>query len=381
MARSLAVVAGVLLAPGAAAAQRWSLEVEGGSEYDSNVHRLEVPEEDRDLVEAAPLLRFGARLRGSTKPHKRHLFGYSLFGASKVFLEDGADDENVLILAGNARYDVGLTSRRAVMRIAGSFYEAIGDDDVPTSRNFSTADARGEVVLVGPGQHRVTTHAGLRRFRYKPDAQFDWSGDHYGARYSTTLWSSDSEGGADASSFDVAASYRFERRQYDGVAFANSCGPGDEIVPDCFYPTGIGRSDVNHGASAEVSYTGDRIYGLRYELQVNDSNSVGQSLVRHRVEASVTSELFADVFLTAKGTVQFNVFLDPLLLARDVNAQSFVSIDDENRNGLALHATRTLGAKWTAEARYGFFTNEFATRELTFRRQTAYLGLVYRYGR
>lgn len=369
-----------ILAPAVAAAEGWSLKIEGGSEYDSNALRLELPEQDSDDVVSAPLVRFGARLRGSAVPRRHHSLRYNLFGGMKNFLVDEADSEDVRILAGTAQYDVGIASRQSVFRVAGSYYDAFGDDDRSTSRNFSSVDGRVAVVFVGDGRHRVTSHAGFRSFEYKPNDQFDWSGDHYGLRYNTSVWQSDSEGDADAISIDISASYRLERRNYNGVAFANSCGDDDEIVPDCFYPTTMDRVDLYHAAAAELSYTGDRIYSGRYELQVTDSNSVGQALVRHRIELSVTTELFSEVVLTAKGIVQYNVFLDPLLLAPSVNAQSFVSIDDENRNGLVLHATRELGSRWSVEGRYGVFSNEFATQELRFRRQTGYLGLVYEYG-
>jgi hypothetical protein len=364
--------------PAVAGAEDWTLKVEGGSEYDSNVHRLEVPEEQRDEIVGAPLLRFGARLRGKTRPQRRHVFTYGLFGGGKMFLTDDAGDEDVAILAGNARYDVGLANRLAVAGVRASYYDAIGDDDFALSRNFSSGDVQGNLTLVGPGAHRISAHVGYRSFRYKPNRQFDFGGDHYGLRYTTTVWRG--EGKVDASSFDFTASYQLGRRNYDSAAFANGCGADDEIIPDCFYPTSLDRVDLYHSAATELVYTGDRIYSARYELQVNDSNSVGQSLVRHRVEASVTSELFSEIFVTVKGIVQLNVFVDPLLLARDVNAQSFVSIDDENRNALVVHATRALWDRWAAEARYGLFTNEFATQELTFRRQTGYFGLVYTYG-
>ncbi len=379
MIRGIALLCSILV-PAVAAAEDWSLKIEGGSEYDSNPHRLEVPEEDSDLVDAAALLRFGARLRGELKTAPRRVVRYNMFLGTKQFLEQPAETEDVVIATGNVRYDIGVASRRTVVRLATSFYDAIGDDDDTVGRNFRSFDGQVALVFVGSDQHRVTAHAGFRTFGYKPNEQFDWSGDHYGLRYNTSLWQGDSEGDADASSIDIAASYRLERRNYSGVAFANSCGDDDPIVPDCFYPTAMDRVDLYHAAAAEVRYTGNRIYSGRYEVQVNDSNSVGQALVRHRIEASVTTELLADIFLTATGTVQYNVFLDPLLLARDVNAQSFVSIDDENRNGLVLHATRELGSRWSAEGRYGLFSNEFATQELRFRRQTGYLGLTYEYG-
>ena len=75
-----------------------------------------------------------------------------------------------------------------------------------------------------------------------------------------------------------------------------------------------------------------------------------------------------------------NVYLDPLLLARDEQATTFVSIEDENRNSLSLHLSRPVGEHWSAEVRYAIYSNEFTNDELSFLRQTAYLGAVYRYG-
>jgi hypothetical protein len=378
MLRAPAALAVLVLAP-AARADSLRLSLEGGAEYDSNIHRIELREGEAAEVQAAPLLRLGARLRGDTAPRAGHRATIDLFAGGKRFFGDDTDDkgrapgdENVAMVSGSARYDIGLPERRAVVRFAGSLYDAFGDESAGGSRNFQSADGRAAVVLAGPGDHRVTAHAGLRRFRYKPNDLFDWTADHYGLRYAANLWSGDSEGEADASAVGVTFDYRIERRDYASAVLTDACDPP---CPD----PAIGRVDLFHAASAEASYTGDRVYSLRYELQVVDSNSYGQSLVRHRVEAGVTAEVPLSVFVTAKATLQYNVFQDGLLLTPDVAAQTGISIDDENRNGLVVHAARELGAAWSAEARYGLFSNEFATEELRFRRQTGYLGLLYEY--
>jgi hypothetical protein len=94
----------------------------------------------------------------------------------------------------------------------------------------------------------------------------------------------------------------------------------------------------------------------------------------------VTSELFKDLYLTAEGTVLVHIYLDPLLVQRDQQALTFVSIDEENRNSLSLHLSRPVARNWALEGRYAIYSNEFTNQELTFRRQTVYLGAVYRYG-
>ncbi|MBT8491547.1 MAG: hypothetical protein KJO07_00695, partial [Deltaproteobacteria bacterium] len=218
---------------------------------------------------------------------------------------------------------------------------------------------------------------GYRWFSFKADPDFDWDGVSAVAGYRGTVWLGDRENEPDVASIDVGVSYRIDRRNYTGLAFRNQCMPDEPLVPQCSIPTDLGRVDLAHVASAEVSYTGERIYSLRYQLQLTDSNSFTQSFVRHRVDLGVTTELFWDVFMTARGTIQFNQFLDSLLITQDINSQTFVSIDDENRNSLALVLSRELSKELTLEGRYLFFSNEFATQELEFRRQTAYLGFVY----
>ncbi len=126
-------------------------------------------------------------------------------------------------------------------------------------------------------------------------------------------------------------------------------------------------------------YTGRRIYSARYELTVNDSNSFGETLVRQRLRLGFTTELVRELYLTAEATALVHIYLDPLLIARDEQALTFVSIDEENRNSLSLHLSRALSRTWALEGRYAIYSNEFTNQELTFRRQTVYLGVVYRY--
>ena len=405
--RSILVLAilGATAAPGRAD-REVRLQLEAGSEYDSNIRRLETGADETDAVQAAPLLRGGTRLdlRWRRTPTQR--LTIAGLGVAKLFTERSAQDENVLAVTGDGRYDWMIEPRRAVLSghaaHVETFHYDVGGPDAG-GRNFAATTGEALVTLVGPGSHRVTLSGGLRRFVYKPDADFDWIGDGWGARYRTVIWlgrreldadpgsvepgdpEADSaerdalfaDGGGEAS-LELGFAYRLERRRYHGKAFTNACGAGEPPAPTCFMPTRLDRGDLAHVATAELQYLGERIYGGRYELTVNDSNSFGQSLVRQRLTLSATTPLPWRLFATATATVQLNTFLDPLLLARDVEAQTFTALDDENRNAISLHLSRDLASEWTAEARWAFHSNEFATEELRFRRQTLYLGLVWR---
>ena len=375
----------LISAPAAAKDLSWTLKLEAGSEYDSNVFRLERPEGQAVDIESAPLARLGTRFALGYRPWRGEKLDFRGFLGTKLFTTEEAQSENVAVASVDGGYSWALRSRPVVLGLRGSHYnaenyEAFGEGRPVAGRTFATSGVEATTTLIGRPGHSVRLGAGYRNFDYKPDPDFDWHGLSLSAGYRGSIWLGEPEVEPDVASVDVTVRYRLDRRDYRGLAFRNQCGPQEALEPRCSIPTDGGRHDLMHIALAELAYTGERLYSLRYQAQVNDSNSFTQSFVRHRVDVGMTTELIADIFLTARGTLQFNVFLDSLLITQDVNSQTFVSIDDENRNSLSLVLSKDLSDAVTAEARYVIYSNEFATRELDFRRQTAYFGFVYRTG-
>ena len=363
----------------------WSLELEGGAEYDSNIHRLELKGGDTAEVVAAPLMRLGAHHTLTWHRTAGERLELDTFGGLKLFGSDSGQSENVAVVSSRGGYQWHLRGRGAVVGLSGNYYDAIAyqlyqpSGPVYDNRNFRTGAGEVSATLLGPGQNRLTALVGYRLFHYKPDPVFDWQGEHYQLVYQTTWWRGDPDQDADAASIDFTAGYELERRNYDGSARTSSCADPGAGDPACSAGTTLPRADLNHTVGAELVYTGRRIYSARYELTVNDSNSFGESLVRQRLRLGITTELFHELYLTAQGTVLFNAYLDPLLVVSDEQARTFVSIDEENRNSLALHLSRPLSGGWSIEGRYAIYSNELSNQELSFRRQTAYLGAVYHY--
>lgn len=363
----------------------WSLELEGGAEYDSNIHRLELREGDTADAVGAPLMRLGARHRLIWHRTAGERLDLETFGGLKLFGSDSGQSENAAVVSSRGGYQWRLPGRGAAVGVSGNYYDAIAYELYPPSgpvydnRNFRTGAGELSATLLGPATHRLTALVGYRLFHYKPDPVFDWQGEHYQLVYQTTWWRGDPDQDADAASIDLTAGYELERRNYDGSARTSSCADPGAGDPACSAGTTLPRADLNHTVGAELVYTGRRIYSARYELTVNDSNSFGESLVRQRLRLGITTELLHDLYLTAQGTVLFNAYLDPLLVASDEQARTFVSIDEENRNSLAVHLSRPVGGGWSLEGRYAIYSNELSNQELSFRRQTAYLGAVYHY--
>jgi len=368
---ALAVVTLALAAPARAdqaeeSEDDWQVELEAGAEVDTNVQRIEVdPEGMREPI-TAPAVRAGATFAGTGERGwgRWQIGGQTLVRAVSPEADSG---EDVGVLAGEARWDRQAGPGGARAGIRASYYDALPLPGGTGAHAFAIGGAEGLLVLGGDGGERFALTAGYRDFRYKPDEDFDWRGAAVGLRLLTPL----------GRGVDVTAGYRLERRGFRGLAFTSGCGPMDPVEPSCFVPTSIPRSDLHHVADLEAIYTGDVVAGAGYQLTVNDSSSYGQSLVRHRLTASVTGELPARVFATAIATLQIDQYLDPLVLARDVSNQTFTSIDDENRSALSLRLSRHLRGRWEGEARWAFYADALSEDDLEFRRHVVYLGVTW----
>lgn len=358
---------------------QWALRLDAGSEFDSNVHRVEEgASADQDAV-AAPVARGGGKVDLSWRRTATQRLTATGHGGGKLFLSEDAADENVVFGSLDARYDVVSKSRRSMYTARGALYESFGYDPgrgatLPGGRNFSTALAEGLLRLAGPDEHRIELAAGYRRFHYKLDGDFDWRGPEVGVRYQNTWWRGE-ESEAPAS-VELNFGYRVGLRDYTGRAFANGCSSEMTVGPMCFLPTALARTDVFHILAGELVYTGDRLYSMKYEASVADSNSFGQSLLRHRIEAGVTSEVGAGFFTSARLALVIDDYLDPLIVARDVLSQSFSTIDEENRSSASVHVSRDLGQVWSIEARYAVITRALASDDTRFFRQVVYAGAV-----
>jgi hypothetical protein len=349
------------------------LALEAGTELDSNPKR----ETESYAPVPAAVGRGGIRFSLGWRPASRRTLQLSAVAAAKKFVGGShADDEDVAVLTGDLRYDQRAASAPLVLGARLAYYDAIERGNPVADgpdHDFRTGDAALSLTLVGENAQHVGLVAGVRAFQYKPAARYDFVGEHAQLEWRKTFEPAED---ADAPSWELGAWYGLARRGYDDDARADVCAPAPQVPPECLVRMpGVARVDLAHNAGAEVVYTGERIYAARYEATVSLSNSFGESLVRHRLELSATSETYFSIFVTARAVVQVNRFFDPVLLTFDIGK---LTIEDENRNSINLHATRDLGTHWSVEARYAFYSNEFATQALVFRRQTAYLGLVWR---
>jgi hypothetical protein len=330
------------------------------------------------------------RLQLAARPAEGHSIRSTLLAAAKKFSTAGAaDEEDVGVVSGDARYDLRLGSRPVLLGARVSYYDAFERDTIVTTEvqpgmfveenvdgDFRTGDAAVLVTLLGENEQRILASAGGRFFHYKPDRRFDSYGELAALAYTRTLHVAEPDA-EEPRTLDLVLQYAAQRRRFDQASYANVCPDyrGADDPELCILPTPFARIDLFHSAAAEVLYSGSRLWGARYELHVNDSTSFGESLVRHRLELSGTGELFGDLFLTARVVLQLNQFLDPAL--REGDTGTFITIEDESKNAFFLHVTRDLSEAWTLEARYALYANAFSESDIDYRRHTVYAGVIY----
>ncbi len=369
---SLVIVALV----GVAHAGPWTVTVEGGGEADTNVQRVETGPGLTTHRIAAGVVRLGAKLDRRAKA----LGGAYAFVAgalSRLVSNPEASTENVTLFTGELRYLRPIEERAVSLGVG-----LIGADAQPITeevgaRTFRNLGADGLLVLDGGQGAEKTKHLtlgfGIRDFTYKENHDFDWIGPVATARLDLTLWQP--SGGT--RSLELASYVAFESRSYASTALANACPPGAPPSDSCSAGTSLPRRDRVQRVGVEVTWTGSVVAAAGYQLTVIDSNSYGQSLLRHKATISATHSLPLGLYGTALATLQIDQYPDGLVLKTDTQRSEFTSLDDENRSSLQIRIGREVSTAWSIEGRAAIWRNLGGEMESSFRRASIYAGAVY----
>jgi hypothetical protein len=370
-----AAILAVLLGTAASSAYAapWSVSGEAGAELDSNVQRVETgPGLPTDEV-TAWVMRFGARVERRGKA-AGGAFVFNLSDLTRVVANSDVAVENVTVLAGNLRYLHQLGDRPVLAGFALAAIDALPLTDDIGARTFRNLGADGVLGMRTDDEHELTLAFGVRDFTYKPDHDFDWIGPAANARLELMLW----QPAAKTKSLELVTTLGFENRSYDAVALTNACPPDSPANPMCIAATDIDRRDRYQRLGVELTWVSSKVAALGYQLTLIDSNSFGQSLARHRITASATTALPAEIYGTLLAILQVDQYLDGLIVRRDLQQQEFTNIEDENRSSIQLRLARVIGGRWAVEGRAAIWRNiAGGSMELDFKRELVYLGLVY----
>jgi len=368
----LCVAAAIGRATASAQPATSTLTAEGGAEADSNIGRVETGEGLDTMRVGGPVLRFGFRLdRRGRAARGGYVLGASML--ARLVTNDDAKSENVSLFAGDLRWARALGKRPVAVGFGIAYADAVPLSTDVGERTFRTAAADATLVLRKREDRVLTINVGPRYFAYKPEHDYDWWGPSISARLDLNLW----EPSDGARSLELAGIVGFEARMYESVASASACPEDAPPMPTCFQPTSLRRRDRYQRAGLELTYTGSVIGTAGYLLTVIDSNSYGQSLVRHRGTVSVTTELPEKLIGTLLATLQIDRYLDGLVIQKDLQHQEYTNLDDANRSSLQFRLARRVTDAWSLEGRVAIWRDIGGTLDTEYRRELVYFGGVY----
>jgi hypothetical protein len=361
-----------------------TVQAEGGAEIDSNVQRVETgPGLMTDPI-ASSVGRLGAKLshRGRVA---RGAYSLQMGSFARIVSSPDGQSESVALLAADLRWLRPLPNRPVSVGFAVFGADAIALDSsadiLPEcdgrrlDRTFANAGADALLVMRKGDDHSLTLGVGGRWFTFKPCEKFDWSGPSANVRLDSTLW--EAEGGT--RSLELAVFGGVESRAYNDVALANACENGEmvEDPKDCSAATSLPRRDRYHRIGVELTWVSRVVAALGYTLSVTDTNSYGQSLVRHRINLSATTDLPLGLYGTVYATLQYDQYLDGLIVEKDLQNQTFTTLDDENRSSLQVRIARPITKALAIESRFAYWRDLGGGDNASFRRSLIYAGAVF----
>lgn len=368
------------------AALKLALQCQAGLEYDTNANRAEivagVPLDVQDQPTGSFLLRLTTRGSLAWRSGRNMLRATAGLGG-KVFFDPSVQDQDVLV-GQLAVEDRVRPIDRLELGAAAEYYDAGQLDVTPPCasigcsrhRDFRTGQVTARIAFLD--EHgELAAWGGWRGFQYKPDSTFDFQAGQAHLLALARLEAGPPDREVD---LDLSAQYHVERRFYDSPVEVNVCPPGKPIDASCLVAGGGSRDDWFHEGAVDLTVVGKALFTIGYALQLNLSNSFGQSLLRHVIAAKLGFRLPWQLYATLKGQLLITRYFDPVLLDRAVNTQTFVSIEDENRNAFIADLERPIGRGLSVEARYSIFTNEIAPSPVSFLRQVVYVGVAYKIG-
>jgi len=330
---------------------------------------------DPEDPERTGLFRITGTARLQFRIGSKHVLGLHYGGGGKVFFTDGGRGADELVQQGGLSWWTRF--RKVNLGVSGTFYDAYQRD---SQRDFRTGTTLLRMGMGSPDSLRLAVAVGLRGLQYKPFQEFDFYGLTTGVEVFRRF-----EIPGEQEEWSVGLSYWVNHRRFTGMAEAlpQPCaGRPDDI---CNQPSLTQREDLYHSARVDIGYLGNAELTLWYGVEINQSNSYGESFHRHIVGLKYTALLGWATYMTVKGALQLSQFQDPYLISRLPN-ETFVTIEDENRSRLLVQLARDFSDQLAIQLRYGLYINESVTqgsvnsfRLPAFLRQTLFVGIRYEY--
>jgi hypothetical protein len=350
----------------AAGGVAYGLRLEAGVEQDSNPSRLEqVDGTDGRAVEPATALRLVAAADVAVASAGGHRLSLAAEAAGRRFVQRQAQREDLLVLDARGGGELALGARTRLSLAAHHYDVFQRARRLPDARDFrSTSPSLRLQQALGPA--RLAAGGGWRWFAFKPERAFDFSGPSVFLDYRQGLAPALGEDGAE---WDWGAAAAFEGRRFASIRCPSPSSPCPAVPPG---PT---RRDSFLSLAVDASRTGDALLGAGAAVQLNDSNSYGESLARLAVHLRAVVLLPWQLSLAGRAELVASRYADavPVGQRMDNMQVSYVSIEDEGRSTLRLELARPLGRWAEAGVRYTLWTNATGGGPVSYQRQTGLL--------
>ena len=349
----IAIAASILAwAPALAAASSTQLGLSAtlGSEHDSNARReVSAGEVVQDGLVRSSL---GADLRFAEGPHR---LGATATVGAKVFATERAENTGAALF--NASYQLRLLRDLA----AGVDLHARARRLVDGDRDYQTAALNAALTYSGLGPLFLEARVGPRGFRYEPNPQFSNAG--LGGGLVGRLRISGRE--------QLVLGYDIDGRYFPDSPVLLSL-EGDDLGE--FAPDPERRADLRHAVTLSAATARRLFCSVSYTLVYNQSQSLGETYLRHRAQLLAGTHLPLELFASVTAGLQITQYPDGLAISQRLLLED----SDESQNKLVLTLRRPITERLAIEGRVGLFSNELSDSGLSFARATTYIGFSYR---
>ena len=317
------------------------------AEYDDNVYKA-----SRD-VEGDFLGRLYYDFRLNAYPTVNNLILLNYQGGLKKYASIDSQDTLVnLIKLGYTNASLGNTFLGAETSLK---VRNIRSQDEDYTKFITEAYAGRDFGQGITGQIR----GGYTRFDFRTYNFYDYWHQRYGFALQKSF----------GPSFNFAFQYFFQEKHFPFNAFENV---GSETGDVFLAEKREKRKDVLHEPAVFLQYSRWLLVDFSYLMQINESNSYGDSYYNHRFSLSLSKTLFKGTNLHLFGITQFRDSYESVLIPHSYSIEE----DDENYNSVAAKISQKFTDYLSMEFGYSRYWTSYSSRDLNFVKNLYSLGLA-----
>lgn len=345
LALQLTLLGSPLLALAAPSSRDWQVSTSLGPEYDSNAQR----ELDGGQVVQDALIR--ETMAGDASwQFGDHIISGQLALGGKAFAQQHS--ENTLVELGELRY----SWRFLPNWILDSSLLGRGRQLASALRDYSLVQANVGLSSQIWGPLRLRASLQPQLFFYPPDPR-------YNSQSITAMFSS-----------------QISMTKHESIVLALSADarqfPAAKALLDIDFQglrslSQDKRNDLRQFLTLQVNSSRIILISASYSLSYNQSNSLGETYVRHRAQLVAASPLALDLFVQITAALQLTNYPGGLALSQ----QLLLADGDESQNKIILSLRRPVAAGFSLEWRLAMYSNELSASGLRFQRVTSQIGM------